>query len=95
MEVERSKIIKELNPDTLISDGALLIPCINGLKILKIHDVSKGLRVLNVKFLIKRYDYMVVSSEIIRGEFICKFNVGRNKCITIPPAIDMHKYKPN
>ena len=50
------KVIKELNPDILISDGALPIPYINGLKVLRIHDIPKGLRILNVKFLLNRYD---------------------------------------
>lgn len=78
------------DPDILITDGAFPIPYINDLKILRIHDVLKGLRVLSTKPLINRYVYVVASYEILRGEFINMFNIYRNRCVIISLAIEVH-----
>lgn len=91
---EGARLLRELEPDIIIANGIIPVPDI-GFRILRIHDVPEAFyQRLVTKYLLRRYDYYVFSSNTIKSTFLSKFKVPEHKCVIIPLPINLERYRP-
>ncbi len=88
------KLVRELEPDIIIANGVIPVPDI-GFRILRIHDVPEALhQKLVTRYFLKKYNYYVFSSSIIKSGFLSKFKIPEGKYTVIPLPINLERYRP-
>jgi len=87
------KIIKNFNPDIIITAGVIPIPKI-GFRILYTYDVPKIFwqKILG-KALLNKYNAYVFISSIVKKSFLASYGISDDRCSIIPLPIEVSRYK--